>query len=185
MEWDSEEETTQKGMKMSSKILLAIITCIILIIILISVLILNMQRTRYSVVVDNTAVNVNKNNLITEVDNDTYVNIEEFAKLVQYEYHKGEYKSFTIQEDKCYVQGANETATFYLNDNKVCKLPLNHLTEDYQEYIINGTIKKIRINPSKPNKAYIPVVGVNITYLFINFIVLLIGISIFVVESIY
>lgn len=158
MEWDSGEEATKKKMKMSSKILLAIITCIILIIILISVLILIMQQKTYSIVVDNATVNVDRNTLLTQVDNTTYVNIEEFAKLVQYEYHKGEYKTFTIQEDKCYVQGKNETATFYLNDNNVCKLPVNQLTEDYQEYSIDGTIKKIN------NTLYAPVDAIKLAF---------------------
>ena len=44
--------------------------------------------------------------------------IEEFAKIVGYEYHKGEYKSFSNEEDKCYVAGKYETTTFYLNENQ-------------------------------------------------------------------
>lgn len=144
MGWSSEEEeTTKKGMETSSKILLGIIACVVLIIILIIVLLLNIQQNTFNISVDKKIVNANKDTLITKIDNTTYINIEDFAKIVGYEYHEGEYKAFTIEKDKCYVQGVNETATFYLNDNKVCKLPVNNLTEDYQEYTIEDTIKSL------------------------------------------
>ena len=141
MGWNSEEETPKKGMETSSKILLAIIACVIMIIVLISILILNIQKTSYTLTVDGQSTTIEKSTLLTQIENVTYVNIEEFSKLVGYEYHKGEYKAFTIEEDKCYVQGKEETATFYLNDNKICKLPVNELSEDYREFTIENTIK--------------------------------------------
>ena len=144
MGWSSDEEQPiKKGMETSSKILLAIIACVLLIIILIIVLLLNIQQNTFNISVDGQAVTDSKDNLIAKIDNITYINIEEFAKLVGYEYHEGEYKAFTIQKNKCYVQGTDETATFYLNDNKVCKLPVNNLTEDYQEYTVENTIKSL------------------------------------------
>ena len=57
----------------------------------------------------------------------TYINIKEFAKLVGYEYHEGEYKGFTNEKNKCYVKGPIETASFYANDNKVNKLLVNQI----------------------------------------------------------
>lgn len=159
MGWSSEEEQlTKKGMETSSKILLAIIACVLLIIILIIVLLLNIQQNTFNISVDGKVVNANKDALITKIDNITYINIGEFAKLVGYEYHEGEYKAFTIEKDKCYVQGANETATFYLNDNKVCKLPVNKLTEDYQEYTVENTIK------SSNDKMYASIEAINLAF---------------------
>lgn len=159
MGWNMEEEqSTKKGMETSSKILLAIIACVILIIVLIMVLLLNVQQTSFSITVDGKASNADKNTLVTKVDNISYVNIEEFAKLVGYEYHEGEYKSSIIEKDKCYVQGKDETATFYLNDNKVCKLPVGKLTEDYQEYNIDNTIKAIN------GKMYAPVDAIGLAF---------------------
>lgn len=159
MGWTSEEEQpTKKGMETSSKILLAIIACVLLIIILIIVLLLNIQQNTFNISVDGQPVSASKDNLITKIDNITYINIEEFAKLVKYEYHEGEYKAFTIEKDKCYVQGQNETATFYLNDNKVCKLPINDLTSDYQEYTVENTIK------SSNGKMYASVEAINLAF---------------------
>jgi len=143
MDWNYDEpEESKKGMSLSTKILLGIGACVILIILLLSLLLYNIQTTSFLVQVDGNLKEIGKDKLITKINNETYVNIEEFAKLVGYEYHKGEYKSFTIEEDKCYVQGTNETASFYLDDNKIFKLPVNKLyDEEYSEYLIEGTIK--------------------------------------------
>ena len=159
MGWSSEEEQpTKKGMETSSKILFTIIACVLIIITLIIVLLLNIQQNTFNISVDGNVVNANTDTLITKIDDTTYINIEEFAKLVKYEYHEGEYKAFTIEKDKCYVQGVNETATFYLNDNKVCKLPINDLISDYQEYTVENTIK------SSNGKMYASVEAINLAF---------------------
>ena len=145
MEWRDEEVQEKKKMSLSSKVLLGIIACVVVIIILLIILLLNMQKTSLSVFVDglDVSVNVDKNTIVTKVDDVTYVNIEDFSKLVGYEYHKGEYKSYIIEEDKCYVEGKKETATFYLNDNVVYKLLLNERDKQYEEYEMKDTIKSI------------------------------------------
>jgi len=45
--------------------------------------------------------------------------------------------------------------------------------------------RKIRINPRKPNKAYVAYAGTQIAYLFFNFIILMQGILIFIGEAYY
>lgn len=144
MGWNNEmEDKTKKTTDLSSKILIAIIVCVLLIIVLISILLMNLQQESFSITVDGKVnTSVTKEKLLATIDETTYINIEEFAKLVGYEYHQGEYKAFTIEQDKCYVQGTKETASFYLNDNKVRKLPVNELTEEYQEYTVEKTIKE-------------------------------------------
>lgn len=160
MGWSNEsEESSKKGMDLSSKILLAIIACVVLIIMLICILLMNIQQNTYTISVNGeVATTTTKEKLLIKIDNTTYVNIEEFAKLVGYEYHEGEYKAFTIEEDKCYVQGKNETATFYLNDNKVCKLPVNELEEEYREYTIENTIKR------ENEKMYAPIGAIELAF---------------------
>lgn len=160
MGWSSDEEkTTKKGMETSSKILLAIIACILLIIVLLIVLLMNIEQSTYTITIDGQAVTtVTKDTILSKIDNTTYINIEEFAKLVKYEYHEGEYKAYTIEEGKCYVQGQNETATFYLNENKVFKLLVNDLNEEYEEYIVENEIKEIN------GKLYAPIDAVKIAF---------------------
>lgn len=160
MGWSSDEpEVTKKGMETSTKILLSIIGCVLLIIILIIAILLNIQYTTYTIIVDGKESTAkSKESLITTIDNITYINIEEFTKLVGYEYHEGEYKSFTISEGKCYVQGLNETATFYLDDNKICKLPVNQLEEDYREFTLENETKSLN------GKMYAPIETINLAF---------------------
>ena len=144
MGWSNmEETTTNKGNGTITKIILAIIACLILMILLILMLLLNVQSKSYIITVDGISTEVNRETLLAKDGNITYVNIEEFAKLVKYEYHKGEYKAYTIENNKCYVQGANETASFYLNDNKLRKLPLKDFESDYREITVENTVKEI------------------------------------------
>ena len=160
MGWSSDEpKSTKKKMETSTKILIAIIACVLIIITLILVLLLNIQTNTFNLLIDaKIKSNYDINKLITRIDDITYINIEEFAKLVGYEYHGGEYKSFTIEEGKCYVQGSEETATFYANDNKVCKLPVNLLQEDYREYKVENTIK------IKNGKMYAPIEAISLAF---------------------
>lgn len=146
MGWTNYEENIDKEKKeksLSSKILIGIIICVIIILILLLALFVNIQVNNFSIYVDGkTITSISKDNLIKKIDNVTYVNIEAFAKLVGYEYHAGEYKAFTIEQDKCYVQ-KYETASFYANDNKVYKLPINELDKDYEEYTVNNMVKNV------------------------------------------
>ena len=116
------------------------------------VLLTNMkQKNNFSIYIDGKKATITQEELLTKIANTTYVNIEKFAKLVGYEYHEGEYKSYITEKDKCYVEGKNETASFYLNDNKVYKLPLNEREKEYEEYAVVNAIKSIN------EKKYAPI----------------------------
>lgn len=139
MGWSGTEET-KNGMDVSSKIIIAIIACLVLIIILI-LLMLFAQSSSYTLKVNNTTVeNYDIDKLVVKFDNLTYIDIEEFSKLVEYEYHKGEFKAYTNEENKCYVQGKEETTSFFLNDNKIYKLPVNEFDSDYGEVSIKNPV---------------------------------------------
>lgn len=160
MGWSSiEENNTKEGMATSSKILLAIIACLALIMVVIIILLLNIETNTFNLTIDTKVKeDYDISKLITKIDDCTYVNIEEFAQLVGYEYHKGEYKAFTIEEKKCYVQGKDETASFFLDDNRVCKLPVNKLDSDYSEFTVQNTIKDIE------GKMYAPIDAIKLAF---------------------
>lgn len=149
------EQNKKVGMSLSSKVLLGIIGCIILIIILIIMLLANMKQNAsivYTIELNGeVAKDVSFKDLLTSVEDKTYINIQEFAKFVGYDYHEGEYKAYVTDKNKCYVQGKDETASFYLDDNKVYKLPVNKLTEEYNEYVFEDKIISIE------GKMYAPV----------------------------
>lgn len=155
MGWSNDEpKPTKQGMNLTSKLLISIIVFIVLIIVMILILLINVEKLVFIISINGKEVtSVTKQQLLTKVDNTTYVDIEQFADLVGYEYHEGEYKAFTIEENKCYVQGKLETATFFLNDNKVCKLPLNDLTSEYNEFIVENTIKEMNHRMYAPAEA--------------------------------
>lgn len=145
MGWNDEEtRNVKKGMSTSSKVLLGIIACIILIIILLILLLMNTKQTTFKIYADGQAVaGIDRTTLLTTIDGITYINIEQFAKIVGYEYHRGEYKSSIIENDKCYVEGDKETASFYLNDKKIYKLPVNKQNEQYEEHTVATPTKEI------------------------------------------
>lgn len=160
MEWKNEDqEKSKKGMSLSTKVLLALIVCIILMIILIILLLSNKdEEPSYKTYLNGKVVTIDKNILLTEFEGIMYANIQEFSKLVGYEYHDGEYKAVIIEKDKCNVQGANETASFYLNENKVYKTPLNEHESDYEEYAVDNPIKVIN------EKMYAPLEAIKIAF---------------------
>ena len=145
MGWSNENyENDIKKEKKSSKVLVKMIIALVILITLLAGALLIINLTQFSLSVDGKLKeNYNKSNLITLIDEKKYINIENFSKLVGYEYHEGEYKSFTIEEDKCYIQGKEETTSFYLNENKIYKLPINEISSDYNEIEITNPIKKI------------------------------------------
>lgn len=159
MGWSSDEQAPKKeGMDLSSKILIGIIACVLLIILIIIVLLINIKSTSFNIIVNGKSTTTSKENLITTIDDLTYLNIEEFAKLVNYEYHEGEYKAFTKSKDKCYAQGSEETASFYLDENKVCKLPTNELEEDYREYTVENPTELVN------DKMYAPIDTIQLAF---------------------
>ena len=147
MGWTNEETqvTSKKKKANSSKILLGIIACVVFIIILLIVMILLIQMNVTRLIINGLEkVDYDIAKLISDVNGEIYIDIEEFSKLVGYEFHKGEYKSFSNEEDKCYVAGKYETATFYLKEDKVNKLPIDsELNEEYREHLVKNPVKVI------------------------------------------
>lgn len=166
MGWSTDELEikNKQGMDLTSKILLGIIACIIVIILVIVLLLMTIEQTTYTVLIDNKPINVKLENLLTKIDNVTYINIEEFAKLVGYEYHHdSEYKGYSIEKNKCYVQRESfETASFYLNENKVYKLPVDNMNDDYREFVIENIIKSKQIYGVE--KLYAPLEAISVAF---------------------
>jgi len=143
MEWNNGEQNIKKGMSTSSKVLLGIIIFMLLIIVMLTILLMNTKETSFDIYIDGKiTTSVDKTSLLTTINDKRYVDIQQFSEIVGYEYHKGEYKSAIIENDKCYVEADKETASFYLNENKVYKLPINKQSEQYEEYIISNPIQE-------------------------------------------
>ncbi len=72
-----------------------------------------------------------------------YVSIEQFGKLVGYNYYRGEYGKFNEDTSQCYLQNKNEVAGFELGSNKLYKLNPNSDSANYEWYVLDEPIKII------------------------------------------
>lgn len=154
--WGTEEKK-RKGIDTTMKILIAIIVFVVIIIAIVIALLYSLTSNAFKVAVDGKTVSTSDNFLISS-NEETYVDIQELAGFLGYQYHPGEYKVFSSDEDKCYVQSDKETASFYLNSDKICKLKVGELSEDYDVFNCENNI--IEYN----NKFYAPLDAAEIAF---------------------
>ena len=139
-----EEEQSQedRSVKRISRIIL--ITILILIIAVIATFgaIVYLKSSQFTVQVDGKKISAEEDLfLIDEDSGKVYVDIKQFASYVGYTSHDGEYKVDSQDSNKCYVESANETASFFLNSNKISKVIPNS-KDDYDNYTISEPVRK-------------------------------------------
>lgn len=153
-----ETEEKKKESDITRKILVAIMVMLLVVIVIILILLYNIKANTFTISIDGKALS-NTENFLKTIDDTTYVNIQDLATSLDYEYHVGEYKVFSSDEDKCYIQSTNETASFYLNSNKVCKLKIGEeITEDYDVFTCKSNIIEL------DNKFYAPIDAIQIGF---------------------
>ena len=86
-----------------------------------------------------------------------YIDIKGIAQYLNYSSHNGEYKVDSEDTNKCWVECNNETASFFLNSNKISKVVPN-TNNDYEDYLIEEPI----IN--KDGKLYSTIEGIQIGF---------------------
>lgn len=132
-------ENQEKSKKISKIILVAIIIIIIAIIGTIYAIIY-MQNNTFRIYINGKIVNLpNETIIIDETIGKVHVDIIGIANYLGYDYHKGEFKLYTEDENKCWVESKNETASFFLNSNKISKVVPNQ-TRDYEDYTISDPV---------------------------------------------
>lgn len=114
-----------------------------------------MQQKALKVYVDDKKISVNEDTFIIDNNGKVYIAIKDIASFLGYDTHNGEYKVYSEDNTKCYVENADETASFFLNSNKVCKVAPNS-KEEYKEFIITEPVK------SKDNKLYVISDGIKV-----------------------
>lgn len=128
-----------KGKKWSALVLVLIVLTVIAIIAVICT-ILYIQQRAFRVYINGASVNLPKDILIMNENSDKiYIDIKGIAKYLGYDAHNGEYKLSTEDTNKCWVNGENETASFFLNSNKISKVKVNS-TDDYEDYTISDPV---------------------------------------------
>lgn len=154
-EYEREEKEAKKG-KTITRILITSMILLVIIMIVLFYFIVQLSSNRFSAYLDGQAISATGDLFIIE-NGKVYVSIQDIARLLSYDYHSGEYKVDLEDENKCYVLSKNETASFFLNSNKISKV-LTGSNEDYDNYTISEPVKKIN------GKMYILSEGIEIAF---------------------
>ena len=148
-------ENNKKG-STATKILIASIVLVLIIIMVLLYFIMQLSANRFSAYIDGQAINTSNDLFIIE-NGKVYVSIRDMAGLLSYSYHSGEYKVDLEDDNKCYVESKDETASFYLNSNKISKVAPG-TNNDYENYTISEPVKKVN------GKMYILSEGIEIAF---------------------
>ena len=132
-------EEKKKPKNKSTKLILILIAVVTMFIIIIGITISILKANEFNFYVDGKPVSVSDDIYIIK-DGKVYLAIKDISKLVGYEYHNGEYKIYSEDTDKCYVENANETVSFVLGSNRILKVAPNS-NEEYEEHVIEDTVK--------------------------------------------
>lgn len=154
LEYGDKDEKTKKIFRI---ILIAIVLVFIAIIAIIGT-ILYLQKSVLRTYVDGQAVSINEGIIL--IDDDTkkvYVDIKGIAPYLNYYAHDGEYKVDSKDTNKCWVECNNETASFFLNSNKISKVTPN-TNNDYEDYLITEPII------SRDGKLYSTIEGIQVGF---------------------
>lgn len=140
--YNNNEPTQQQ---INAKKWMKIITVIIVLLLLISIglfaLIYYIQATELKITLDGESTSKLKDVLIFE-NNELYIPIRAISSYLGYNSGNGEYKQYAEDTTKCYVESADEIASFTLGSNKIYKIVLDG-NNDYEYYEIEEPIKMI------------------------------------------
>ena len=150
-------EKKEKDKKVSRILLFGIVIVFILIIAIIFT-IMYIQKNTFRVYIDGKTVELPTDTII--IDGTTgkiHVDIIGIASYLGYDSHKGEFKLYTEDENKCWVECEDETASFFLNSTKISKVVPDQ-TKDYEDYTISDPVI------SKNGKLYCTPEGIKVGF---------------------
>lgn len=157
--YSNQNNSNSKNKKILNLIIIGIVIVLLIsAVLIVAIYYLNiLQQKALKVYVDDKKISVKDDTFIIDNTGKIYVAIKDIASSLGYEAHNGEYKVYSEESTKCYVENDNETASFFLNSNKVCKVAPNS-KEEYKEYIITEPVK------SENNKLYVISDGIKLGY---------------------
>lgn len=133
------EQQVRRNKKMKI-IMMVIVICIILLLCLsagIMYLIYDVQKNMTKLVIDKKAVTKFSPEMFLFEDDTIYISIREFAELLGYKGHNGDYTSEDLT--KGYIQNEYEEASYTLNSNRLYKKLLNSTDNEY--YTLEKPVK--------------------------------------------
>lgn len=137
------ENSKQEKNKKISRIIIVFIILLFIAIIAVMCAIIFLQNNSLGVYIDGVSVNLPTDTIIIDENSGKiYVDIKGIASYLGYDSHNGEYKLFTEDTNKCWVNCEDETASFYLNSNRISKVEPDE-TKDYEDYLITDPVVNI------------------------------------------
>lgn len=156
--FNTKKEEAQERNKKISNVILICIAVVVIAIIAIMYSIIYIQKNTFRVYIDGKSINLPEGTILfDDATGKIHVDIMGIASYLGYDAHKGEFKLYTEDENKCWVECKNETASFFLNSNKISKAEPNQRA-DYEDYTISDTIVR------KNNKLYCTPEGIKIGF---------------------
>ncbi len=137
------EEQQQKGNKGKKIVVISIVILIILIAIIGAAIIVLKQeeKEKMKLSVNGTKASIPADLILTDSNTgETYYSINRIANLVGYNFYNGEYRKYSEDKTKCYVECENELAMMELNSNIIYKSNSNSKV-NFDAYEIGKTIK--------------------------------------------
>ncbi len=145
---------TEKKSKKLIKIILIIVAILFIISIALICYITYLKSTEFKFTIDEKSVSATEDLFIFEGDN-MYISIKDFATLLDYRAYNGGYRQFSEDTNKCYIENANEVASFELGSRRIYKTPPESQT-DYEYFTLQEPVKLIG------NKLYTTPEGISI-----------------------
>lgn len=151
---ENNEEQIEKARK--TRTIMTIIIVLIVLLLLACGIILyamsNIQKEMLKVSIDGKSKSNIASDLFLFEDDNIYISIKDFAKLVGYEGFNGDHKS--EEQTKCYIQNEYEEASFELNSKKIYKKLVTSTDNEY--YNLKEPVKMLN------NKLYVTLEGMQI-----------------------
>lgn len=140
--YNSGPSKEQTDVKKWMKIIGVVLGLLLIVVVALIALMYYIQTTELKVNIDGKSNTKLKSVLIFE-QGKLYVPIRAFASYVGYESNNAEYgNKYTEDKTKCYVESANEIASFSLGSNMIYKI-LATSKNDYEYFEIDEPVKKI------------------------------------------
>ena len=152
-----EEEVNYKKNKGSkiAKFLIALVILLIIAGIAVGVTIVYLQSEMLKFTIDGVAQTNYADDLFVFQNGKVYISLRDIAPLVGYKYHDGDYEQYSADKNKCYVDNADEVASFSVNDTKMDKIQPMQRDSDYEYFELEEPIRMIN------NKLYASSEGVS------------------------
>ena len=138
-EYEEKDVKLKKGLKIS--IILAVIA--LFIVLGVYMYIYYLDSLTLKMTIDSKPTAISDDLYIFETGGKTYVSIQDFAKLVGYEYYQGEYGKYNEDTEKCYLQTKHEVSGFEVGSNKLYKIDPTATDSNYEWYELDEPIRLV------------------------------------------